>query len=248
MALARLRRAWIPSTHSQLMDAQTAVLNHFVKAPLFPRRILLHNGYVVNAVDSQSETNFALKNSSLPQSTLLLLHGFGSGLGFFFNNFDRFLKQPGVGNQFPGHEGLVVNGRFDRVIAVDWAGMGGSSRSSQSKSCASKVRFTDPSAAINFFISSLEEFRISLSLPPSLYLCGHSLGGYLAAHYARMHTSKLQGLILASPVGLSQPPPTEKHIPYHKLDLRLRWFMRAWERDFTPQHLVRALGPKGPGY
>lgn len=47
-------------------------------------------------------------------TTLILMHGFGLGLGFFFANFDalaNFQKSP-----------------FDRIVAIDWPGMGHSSR------------------------------------------------------------------------------------------------------------------------
>lgn len=42
--------------------------------------------------------------------TLVLAHGLGSGLGFWFDNYDFLAKH------------------FKRVISVDWLGFGGSSR------------------------------------------------------------------------------------------------------------------------
>ncbi len=43
--------------------------------------------------------------------TLILLHGYGAGLGMFFTNYSQLCET------------------YDRVIAIDWMGMGGSKRS-----------------------------------------------------------------------------------------------------------------------
>ena len=70
--------------------------------------------------------------------TLILTHGFGSGCGFFFSNYDAFASQ------------------FKRVISVDWLGMGASSR----PSCAPRLPFfgqpISASEASDLFIDSLE--------------------------------------------------------------------------------------------
>jgi pimeloyl-ACP methyl ester carboxylesterase len=62
--------------------------------------------------------------------------------------------------------------KFDRVIAVDWLGMGGSSR----PSCYNSPRMPifgnwlgfqpmDPTKATNFFIDSLEVFVVNVTIP-----------------------------------------------------------------------------------
>ena len=66
-----------------------------------------------------------------------------------------------------------------------------------------------------------------------MILLGHSLGGYLCACYAMKHPSRVQRLILASPVGL--PPGDEARlIPIVEL---------LWKWRVGPTALVKALGP-----
>jgi pimeloyl-ACP methyl ester carboxylesterase len=56
---------------------------------------------------------FSKSDAPSPDSdTIILAHGFDSGLGFFYQNVDALLRHPSVG----------------RVVLVDWLGRGGSER------------------------------------------------------------------------------------------------------------------------
>lgn len=70
--------------------------------------------------------------------TLILTHGYASGCAFFFSNYDEFAAQ------------------FSRVIAIDWLGMGGSSRPSYAPKLPSFGPPRPASEASDFFIDSLE--------------------------------------------------------------------------------------------
>ena len=78
-------------------------------------------------------------------------------------NLHRFLEDP----------------NFDQVVAMDWMGMGGSSRTSsdipQRSILARCVSSEAPSIATDFFIDTLEECREQLGLR-DFVLAGHSLG------------------------------------------------------------------------
>lgn len=117
-------------------------------------------------------------DSELADHPLVLLHGFGGGLGMFIKNFDPLAKH-------------------FKVIALDCLGFGRSSR----------PRFPmDPQETENMFVEALEAWRVSMRLE-KMILLGHSFGGYLSAAYALRYPSRLEHLILADPWGFPERPP-----------------------------------------
>ncbi|KAH9938464.1 alpha/beta-hydrolase [Fomitopsis serialis] len=109
---------------------------------------------------------------------LVLLHGYGAGLGFFFQNFLAL--------------GQWASRRGTSVFALDWLGMGRSARVPFSI----KAKRDDIDGRVNeaegFFIDSLEQWRERMGLE-RMTLVGHSLGGYLS-------------IILLSPAGVPRDP------------------------------------------
>lgn len=120
------------------------------------------------------------------ENHLVMLHGYGAGLGFFYRNFEALSRAPGW-----------------KVIALDLLGMGRSSRPPY------KVHAKDKEGKIkeaeNWFIDALEEWRVKRGIE-KFTLLGHSLGGYLAVAYALKYPGHLNKLILASPVGIPEDP------------------------------------------
>ncbi|ERS96448.1 cardiolipin-specific phospholipase [Sporothrix schenckii 1099-18] len=120
------------------------------------------------------------------EETLVMLHGYGAGLGFFYRNFEPLSRRQGW-----------------KLYALDMLGMGNSSRP------PFKVRAKDPQAKIteaeSWFIDSLEEWR-KIRKIERFTLMGHSMGGYLAVSYALKYPGHLNKLILASPVGVPEDP------------------------------------------
>lgn len=198
---------------------------------------------------------------------VVMCHGFGSGLGFYYRNY------------LPISKGLPDH----RILGLDWLGMGLSGRpsdfplyssggsSSSSSFCKnsntnnrnSNERHED---AIKFFIDSFEHWRGKMGVE-KMVLVGHSLGGYLATHYALRHPDRVSKLILVSPVGI--PPydyghsddvvnssnpnnninnniksplrsPPNKAVTGHKIP---SWLSMLWNRNWTPQTIIR--GPFG---
>lgn len=120
------------------------------------------------------------------EETIVMLHGYGAGLGLFYQNFEPMTRVPGW-----------------RLYALDMLGMGNSSRT------PFRIKEKDPKKKIeeaeDFFIDALEEWR-KIRKIERFTLLGHSLGGYLATAYALKYPGHLNKLILASPVGIPEDP------------------------------------------
>ena len=120
------------------------------------------------------------------EHNLVMLHGYGAGLGFFYRNFESISRAEGW-----------------KVFALDLLGMGRSSRP------AFKIHAKDKDSKIaeaeSWFVDALEEWRVKRGVE-RFTLLGHSLGGYLAVAYALKYPGHLNKLILASPVGIPEDP------------------------------------------
>jgi cardiolipin-specific phospholipase len=120
------------------------------------------------------------------EENLVMLHGYGAGLGFFYKNFEGLSRVKGW-----------------KIYALDMLGMGRSSRPPfriHAKDQAGKI-----TEAENWFIDALEEWRIVRKIE-KFTLLGHSMGGYMAVAYALKYPGHLNKLILASPVGIPEDP------------------------------------------
>ncbi|CAJ0847203.1 12345_t:CDS:2, partial [Entrophospora sp. SA101] len=135
-----------------------------------------------------SQTNLSVRshtaafNENSPAKNLVMCHGFGAGLGFFYRNYHALSQVPGW-----------------RIYSIDWLGMGRSSRPKfnvKGKTVDESVEETE-----NFFIDSLEKWR-QIHKIEKMTLLGHSLGGYLAAVYALKYPEHIERLIMVSPVGV----------------------------------------------
>jgi len=118
--------------------------------------------------------------------SLVILHGYGAGLGFFYKNFETLSRAKGW-----------------QLYALDMLGMGRSSR--PPFRIKSKTREQQITEAEDWFIDSLEEWRAKRNIE-KMTLVGHSMGGYMAVCYALKYPGRLNKLILASPVGIPEDP------------------------------------------
>ncbi|KAI1172890.1 Alpha/Beta hydrolase protein [Nemania sp. FL0916] len=201
---------------------------------------------------------------------LVMLHGYGAGLGFYYKNFEPLSRLAGW-----------------KIYALDWLGMGNSKRP------PFRIAAKDPKEKIteaeNWFIDALEEWRKIRKLE-KFTVIGHSLGGYLAVSYALKYPGHIKKLILASPVGVPEDPyavdaempePTEstmqaeftvdqqattahhsgskvpngniqsagatdaetpKRRPYPN------WLVWLWDANVSPFSIIRLAGPLGPRF
>lgn len=208
--------------------------------------------------------------------TLVMLHGYGAGLGFFYRNFEPLSRARGW-----------------KIYALDMLGMGNSARP------PFRIQAKDPQGKIteaeNWFVDALEEWRLARKIE-KFTLLGHSLGGYLAVSYALKYPGHLNKLILASPAGIPEDPyavdaampePEESTFqneftqeqegivnpnnsdgdgPLTKVDSNNRlaaaksgtnktgaprrpipgWLVWLWDANVSPFSFVRLAGPLGP--
>nr|KYP44838.1 Abhydrolase domain-containing protein 4 [Cajanus cajan] len=221
----RLWPRWIPTSVDHIIAAEKRLLS-VVKTGYVQEHVNIGSGPPGSKVtwfrSSSNEPRFinTVTFDSKPDSpTLVMIHGYAASQGFFFRNFD------------------VLASRF-RVIAVDQLGWGGSSR--PDFTCKS----TEETEA--WFIDSFEEWRKAKNLS-NFILLGHSFGGYVASKYALKHPEHVQHLILVGPAGFSSESDAK---PEWFTKFRSTWkgavLNHLWESNFTPQKIIRGLGPLGP--
>lgn len=121
-----------------------------------------------------------------PKNHLIMLHGYGAGLAFFYRNYDMLSRRPGW-----------------KLWSLDLLGYGRSSR--PTFHIASKEPDAKITEAEDWFIDALEEWRKIRGIE-KFTLLGHSFGGYLAVRYALKYKSRVNKLILVSPVGVPEDP------------------------------------------
>ena len=173
------------SFSSSNADKALAVQTHSNSDPYGPRQ---WNSTLVKL----SGNNRALNEFSVERTgenidqNLVILHGYGAGLGFFYKNFEGLSRVKGW-----------------KVYALDLLGMGRSSR--PPFKLHSKDRQKCITEAENWFIDALEEWRVQRNID-RFTLVGHSLGGYMSVAYALKYPGHLNKLILASPVGIPEDP------------------------------------------
>ncbi|RAH73441.1 putative alpha/beta hydrolase [Aspergillus aculeatinus CBS 121060] len=204
---------------------------------------------------------------------LVMVHGYGAGLGFFYKNFEPLSRLKGW-----------------QLHALDLLGMGRSTR--PPFRIKAKEREEAIKEAEAWFVDALEEWRVKRKID-RFTLMGHSLGGYMAVAYALKYPGRLNKLILASPVGIPEDPyavkaempesstvaneltqnqrtiaesassvaPGEIQKGDNNILLRgappdspdrpprrlvPKWFAYLWDANISPFSLVRWAGPLGP--
>ncbi|KAK5700779.1 hypothetical protein LTR97_005296 [Elasticomyces elasticus] len=193
------------------------------------------------------------------ENSLVMLHGYGAGLGFYYKNFESLSRLP-----------------HWKLYALDMPGMGRSSR--PPFTIKAKDREGKVWEAESWFVDALEEWRVKRGLE-KMTLMGHSLGGYMAVCYALKYPGRLDKLILASPVGIPEDPyavseamPTEaeadsmakdfanaesESIQAHQQPQQKsaqppprrpysKWLTTLWDANISPFSVVRFAGPLGP--
>lgn len=163
---------WCPTSLSLLREAEKVLLSNLKSSY---RGWYVSVGCVVGSQESHVWTlSFNEDSNNMP---LVLLHGFGSGVGLWCLNFDSFAAHR-------------------PVYAIDILGFGRSSRPGFTK---------DPLEAEREFIMSIEAWREKVGLEKFILL-GHSFGGFLAASYAIKHPERVHHLVLADPWGFPERP------------------------------------------
>ncbi|KAH7692479.1 1-acylglycerol-3-phosphate O-acyltransferase protein [Dioscorea alata] len=216
---------WIPTSTDHIISSERRLLS-LVKTKYVQEQVNIGSGppgstvrWFRSSSDLPRFINTVTFDSSENSPTLVMVHGYGASQGFFFRNFDALAS------------------RF-RIIAIDQLGWGGSSR--PDFTCKS----TEETEA--WFIDSFEEWRKAKNLS-NFILLGHSFGGYVAAKYALKHPEHVNHLILVGPAGFTSET---EHRSEWLTKFRATWkgmiINHLWESNFTPQKVIRGLGPWGP--
>lgn len=237
LTLAESYEQWTNRTN--LKEAEEDVLSAL---PFFPEpdatrsakslQIEVGNGNWVN------EFEITQNNYATAPNELVILHGYGAGLAFFYRNFDALSAVPGW-----------------RVHALDLLGYGRSARPEF------KVKAKDPYEKIieteAFFIDALEAWRIKKGIEKFTFVA-HSMGAYFASAYSMKYPGHIHKLMLISPAGVSRSPlsisATQRRAAGQADDSPAlsvpipAWFNFLWERHVSPFSLVRNTGPLGPRF
>uniref|UniRef100_A0A4W3J4E5 1-acylglycerol-3-phosphate O-acyltransferase ABHD5 n=1 Tax=Callorhinchus milii TaxID=7868 RepID=A0A4W3J4E5_CALMI len=137
--------SWCPTSLSLLKDAETKMLQG-VQSKCIKEYVSISNGNRIWTLIFSHEVD--------NKTPLVLIHGFGGGVGLWILNFDTLVQQR-------------------TVYAFDLVGFGQSSRPQFSN---------DSELAEKQFVQSIEEWRAKMGVE-KMILLGHNFGGYLAASY-----------------------------------------------------------------
>lgn len=144
---------------------------------------------LVNMVEIGTPRSQQEIQADAAEEKVVLLHGYGAGTGFFYQNLATLAAHP-----------------HSRLYALDWLGMGRSARvpfhipHAAQKTMQSRVETTE-----NFFVSALEDWRRTMGVE-KMTLVGHSLGGYLSVAYTLRYPQRVNRLVLVSPAGIGENP------------------------------------------
>jgi len=178
--------SFVPYIREASAEATGSQLQELAKSDPFGQRVWRSSLVSLSGKDRALNELAIERVGEQVEDTLVMLHGYGAGLGFFYRNFEPLTRLPGW-----------------RLYALDMLGMGNSSRP------PFRIRAKDPKEKIAeaeaWFIDALEEWRKIRGIE-KFTLLGHSLGGYLAVSYALKYPGHLNKLILASPVGIPEDP------------------------------------------
>ena len=256
----------------EILEKTTSASKDSKNDPYGPRR--WHSTLVKLNGKNRALNEFSVERvGEEPDQNLVMLHGYGAGLGFFYKNFEGLSRAAGW-----------------KLYALDLLGMGRSSRP------PFKIHAKDREASIkeaeDWFVDSLEEWRKERKLE-RFTLMGHSLGGYMAACYCLKYPGHVNKLFLVSPVGIPEDPyavnsdlpePTDPTIEAEMMQDQSestsgadkgknnfmnarkkteeatangkepprkplpKWLTYLWDANISPFSLVRWSGPLGPRF
>lgn len=204
---------WCPTSETHLEQAESRMLCH-LKSKFQLTNITIDN--CTGQPDPHEIRTLVIHGNDGQATPLVLLHGFGSGLGMWALNLDE-LSQGGKRS----------------VYAIDILGFGRSSR----------TKFSHEAAEVeNQFVRSVEKWRQQMNIRKAIFV-GHALGGFIATSYSLKNPERVSHLILVDPWGLPERSAhTERYlvIPgWAKLVVNLL-------HPFNPLGVLRAAGPLGP--
>jgi pimeloyl-ACP methyl ester carboxylesterase len=266
---SRVRSVWIPTSEQALWAAEQRTFATAIDAERFPYRSTLvpvpphplakEKQWHINTLtltnpqlqqqhqQEQAAANVAAASKPPP---LVLLHGFGAGIGLWMNNYNL------LASNFAETHALDMLG-WGRSTRADFnallerrmkeAGLEQVRKAAKTPEAMAAYRAQVATLAEEFTVDSLENWRVEMGIE-QFHLCGHSMGGYLAGAYALKYPNRVASLVLASPIGV--PHAKELRIDHFSFAARqtIALFRSLWwgSPNVTPQSIVRFLGRMGP--
>lgn len=135
-----------------------------------------------------------------------------------------------MGSSFRSHRRVTSATLYDRLVSAACTG--------------TERELTIAKTVIDDFVDSLHDLVQEEDLS-EFTLAGHSLGGYLAGHFALKYPNKVSSLILISPVGIPLTPVESVRVKGSELDWRIRLIGELWKLNITPQLIIRMAGRRG---
>ncbi|XP_051261263.1 1-acylglycerol-3-phosphate O-acyltransferase ABHD5 [Dicentrarchus labrax] len=163
--------SWCPTSQVQLQAAEDRMLR-CVDSTFSKKYVPISNG---NRLWTLTFSSDHLKD----KTPMVLLPGFGGGVGLWAQNLDALSQRR-------------------PVFALDLLGFGQSSR---------PLFSTDAQEAEEQFVESIEQWRAQVGLE-SMVVLGHNLGGYLAVSYSIKYPGRVKHIVLVEPWGFPERPNT----------------------------------------
>ncbi|XP_042601521.1 1-acylglycerol-3-phosphate O-acyltransferase ABHD5 [Cyprinus carpio] len=177
--------SWCPTSLSHLIKAENKILKP-IKVKFTQGYVPISNGnyiWTLGFNERQSSSDLSASGDQCHHVPLVLLHGFGGGVGLWVKNIPA----------------LALEGR--PVFALDMLGFGRSSRPTFGR---------DAKDAEEQFVQALEDWRKAEGLE-YMILLGHDLGGYVSTAYALKYPHRLKHLVLVEPWGFAERPNVQEH-------------------------------------
>nr|XP_023693477.1 protein ABHD4-like [Paramormyrops kingsleyae]XP_023693478.1 protein ABHD4-like [Paramormyrops kingsleyae] len=210
--------SWRPTSMSLLKSTEAKILAR-IQNDLWARFVTLPTQDRIWTLTVTSR-NSLKPAGPVSKTPLVMVHGFGGGVGLWIRNLDPLC-------------------RSRPVMAFDLLGFGRSSRPPFP---------LDAAQAEEKSVGSIEHWRRALGLE-RMILLGHSLGGYLATSYAIQYPERVCHLILVDPWGFPERPQPVVAGADDKKPKLPRWVKAVLSvvTLFNPLAVIRAAGPWGPG-
>lgn len=214
---------WRPTSSEELEKAESSILQS-IKHPFKQYFVDIGPDWnkqenLINTIELCNDVEIKNGSTKIVESKqpILMIHGFGAGLGFWILNYD-----------------FLASNLNRKIYAIDILGFGRSSRTSYNLKEDIEEQFVD----------SIERWRKKMGISKFIIL-GHSFGGYLSANYALKHPDHVSQVILADPWGIQERPPEDANRAYFRLPLHVRMINSIFQ-SLNPLSILRVSGPYGP--
>ncbi|OZJ05711.1 hypothetical protein BZG36_01422 [Bifiguratus adelaidae] len=141
----------------------------------------------------QEGADLSAEGSEDGKKVLVMTHGYGAGLGFFYRHKLQWTSTAWMADLF--YWSSRPKWKISKKRGQSWNEM---------------VEQTE-----EFFVESLEDWR-RVNKISKFTLMGHSLGGYLSSCYALKYPERVERLVLVSPVGIPENPDGPTPTPEEK--------------------------------